>query len=86
MLQTHVLPIAHVRVPAKRARTLDPAKVQTLAEDILENGQKIPIQCRKDPKETEPRYILVEGYHRLEALKALGEETVTAYLVQARLR
>ena len=86
MLQTHDLPIAHVRVPAKRARTLDPAKVDELAEDMLENGQKIPIQCRKDPKESEPRYILVEGYHRLEALKALGEETVASYLVQARVR
>ena len=86
MLQAQVLPIAHVRVPAKRARTLDPAKVDALAEDILENGQKIPIQCRKDPKEADPRYILVEGYHRLEALKALGEETVTSYLVQSRVR
>lgn len=86
MLQSYELPIAHVRVPAKRARTLDQAKVDALAEDILENGQKIPIQCRKDPKQTEPRYILVEGYHRFEALKALGEETITAYLVQARVK
>lgn len=86
MLQPHVLKIDHVRVPAKRVRTLQPEKVEALAEDMLENGQKIPIQCRKDPKEAEPRYILVEGLHRLEALRALGEDTVTAYLVQARLK
>ena len=86
MMQPHALPIAHIRVPSKRVRTLDPEKVDELAEDILENGQKIPIQCRRDPKEAEARYILVEGYHRLEALKALGEDVVTAYLVQARVK
>jgi hypothetical protein len=30
------------------------------------------------------RFVLVEGLHRLEACKALGETTVPAYLVQAR--
>ena len=29
-------------------------------------------------------YVLVEGLHRLEACKALGEETIEAHLVQAR--
>ena len=32
------------------------------------------------------RFVLVEGLHRLEALKALGETTVTGFLVQARTR
>ena len=86
MLEQHRLPIESIRVPAKRARTLEPAKVEALAEDMLENGQKAPIRCRVDPKPGSPGYILVEGYHRLEALRALGEETVTAYLVQARVR
>jgi hypothetical protein len=30
------------------------------------------------------RFVLVEGLHRLEACKALGEATVAAILVQAR--
>ena len=30
------------------------------------------------------RFVLVEGLHRLEACKALGEETIIGYLVQAR--
>ena len=38
------------------------------------------------PKGPAPAYILVEGYHRLEAARALGEETIVAYLVQARVR
>ena len=29
--------------------------------------------------------ILVEGLHRLEACRQLGEETIFGYLVQARL-
>ena len=85
MLVQHTLPTDRIRVPSKRARTLEPAKVEALAEDMLENGQKTPISCRKDPK-AEGSFILVEGYHRLEAARALGEATITAYLVQARLR
>jgi sulfiredoxin len=30
------------------------------------------------------RLVLVEGLHRLEACKALGETTIAGYLVQAR--
>jgi hypothetical protein len=30
-------------------------------------------------------YVLVEGLHRLEALKALGETTIEGYLAKARL-
>ena len=30
------------------------------------------------------RFVLVEGLHRLEACKQLGEETILGYLVQAR--
>lgn len=30
------------------------------------------------------RFVLVEGLHRLEACQALGELTVSTYLVQAR--
>lgn len=80
MLKVNTIPIAAVRVPVKRAKTLDPAKVETIAEDILENGQTTPISVRADGE----AFVLVEGLHRLEALKALGEETVDSFLVQAR--
>jgi hypothetical protein len=30
------------------------------------------------------RFVLVHGLHRLEACKALGEETIYGYLVQAQ--
>ncbi len=80
MLKVKTIPIGDVRVPVKRAKTLDTAKVEALAESMLENGQTTPISVRADGD----GYILVEGLHRLEALKALGEEMVDGFLVQAR--
>lgn len=81
MLEKQSLPIDDVRVPAKRARTLNPARVQELAEDMLDNGQTTPIRVRADAE----KFVLIEGLHRLEALKALGEETIEGFLVHARL-
>ncbi len=72
--------IADIQVPVKRAKTLDAAKVEEIAESILEEGQKTAIQLRKSGE----GFILVEGLHRLEALRALGETEVEGYLVQAR--
>jgi ParB-like chromosome segregation protein Spo0J len=83
MLEKHEFEIARIYVPAKRKNTRDAAKVEALAEDMLENGQTTPIRCRRDAKAG--RLVLVEGYHRLEALRALGETTVVGYLVQGRV-
>ncbi len=74
--------IADVRIPVKRKKTLDPTKVDDIAYDILENGQTTPIRLRADKG---GGYILVEGYHRLEALRAIGEDEVEGYLVHAQL-
>ena len=74
------LTIDEIYVPAKRRKTLDEARVNVLAEGILENGQTTPIQVRQG----KGRMVLVEGLHRLEACKALGEEKIRGYLVQAR--
>lgn len=73
--------ITDVRVPVKRKMTLNQAKVQEIAEDILENGQTTPIRVRKGKN----GFVLIEGLHRLEALQALGEETIEGYLVRAQL-
>jgi len=72
--------IEQVYVPVKRVKTLEPDKVQSLAESILEEGQTTPIQVR----EGKGRYVLIEGLHRLEAMKALGEAAIDGYVVQAR--
>lgn len=81
MLKIESVPIDRIHVPVKRLKTLEPDKVRELAESILENGQKTPIRVRKDGD----RFVLIEGLHRLEALRALGEETVLAFLASARL-
>jgi ParB-like chromosome segregation protein Spo0J len=72
--------IEDIYVPAKRRRTLDPETVKVIAESMLEEGQRMPILVRRDGE----RLVLVEGFHRLEACRSLGEETITGLIVQAR--
>jgi sulfiredoxin len=79
MMRTHKLAIKDIYVPVKRRSTLDPKTVHDLAESILEVGLRCPILVREDGA----RFVLVEGLHRLEACKQLGEETILGHLVQA---
>ena len=81
-LDTVAVNVDEIYVPVKRRGTLDEAKVEALAESIIEDGQKIPIHVRPDPDKN--RYVLVEGLHRLEAQKALGEVTIDALIVMPR--
>jgi len=80
MLNRETIPIADIYVPIKRRATLEPKRVDEIAASILDKGLEKPIQVRADG----PRFVLVEGLHRLEAAKALGEETIVAFLVDAR--
>ncbi|WP_415776477.1 ParB N-terminal domain-containing protein [Sneathiella sp. HT1-7] len=80
MMKTVVIETEKIYVTSKARKLLDMARVDALAEDILENGQKSPIQVRLG----QDRYVLIEGLHRLEAIKALGEESIDAVIVQAR--
>jgi ParB-like chromosome segregation protein Spo0J len=80
MLKREKFTIAAIYVPTKRRATLKPAVVQEIAESMLQVGQQSPILLRQDGE----RFVLVEGLHRLEACKALGEETIFGYLVDAR--
>lgn len=75
-----MIKIAEIYVPAKRRKLLEQEKVDALAEAILEEGQQRPIQVRQGNE----RYVLIEGLHRLEAMKALGEPTIAALIVSAR--
>ena len=80
MLRAKKVALDDIYVPTARRGTLNMETARTLAEDILENGLKTPIQVRHDGK----RHILVEGLHRLEAARLLGDSTIDAYLVQAK--
>ncbi len=79
-MEDQIFRIEDIYVPVKRRRTLDPATVNTIAESILEEGQRMPIMVRRDGE----RLVLVEGLQRLEACRSLGEETIVGILVQAR--
>ena len=67
-------------MPVKQRATLEQAKVDALAADILANGMTMPILVRPDGE----RFVLVEGLHRLEAARSLGETTIAGYRVSAR--
>jgi ParB-like chromosome segregation protein Spo0J len=80
MMKRETFPIAAIYVPVKRRATLDQSRVDALAASILADGQQTPIMVRPDGD----RFVLVEGLHRLEACKALGETTIAGYRVDAR--
>ena len=80
MLLKQIFPVDKIYVPVKRMKTLEPAKVEAIAESILEEGQRMPILVRRDGE----RLVLVEGLQRLEACRTLGEETIVGVIVQAR--
>ncbi|MEN3950962.1 ParB N-terminal domain-containing protein [Iodidimonas sp. SYSU 1G8] len=79
MMKTVQVPIDQIYIPVKHRKGLDQGKVEKLAKDILENGLRIPIHVRRD----KDRYVLVEGLHRLEAARSLGEPAITSLIVQA---
>jgi sulfiredoxin len=80
MMKREAFPIEKIYVPAKRRATLNPATVDELAESILQVGLRTPILVRRDGD----RFVLVEGLHRLEACRKLGEATIAGFLVDAR--
>jgi sulfiredoxin len=79
-MKRETIPIANAYVPIKRRATLEQRRVDKIAASILDKGLQAPILVTADGA----RFVLVEGLHRLEAAKALGEETIAAFLVDAR--
>lgn len=82
LLRTITIPLVEIYVPTKLAKTLDATKVETRAEEVLDSGLNAPVQVRRD--EDRNRYVLISGVNRLEAVRALGEDTIEALVVQAR--
>jgi len=80
LLKSKKVAIDDIYVPVKRKKTLDAAKAEALAESILEDGLRSPIQVRQG----DGRLVLVEGLHRLEACRSLGETEIEAILVRAK--
>lgn len=81
MPKPEAFPIETIFVPTKQKKALKPETVAEIAESMLDIGQQTPISVRLDGD----RLVLVEGLHRLEACKALGETTILGVLVPAEL-
>ncbi len=80
MMKRETFPIDKIYVPTERRKTRDQKRVDAIAESMLTDGQQTPILVREDGA----RFVLVEGLHRLEAAKALGEQTIVGFRVAAR--
>jgi hypothetical protein len=72
-------PVEKIHVPDKMRKALKPEVVQEIAESMLDIGQQAPIVVRRE----KDHFVLVEGLHRLEACKALGEPAIVGVLVSA---
>jgi len=79
-LQVVVIKIEDIYVPTQRRKELDPERVELAAEKVMDEADQLPILVRRGKE----RYVLVKGVNRLEAHKALGEETIQALIVSAR--
>jgi sulfiredoxin len=80
MMKRETFAVADIYVPIKRRVTLEQERVDKIAVSMLDSGQQTPILVRADGA----RFVLVEGLHRLEAAKALGEKTIVGFRVDAR--
>jgi ParB/RepB/Spo0J family partition protein len=76
MTSVQSIPIDQIHIPIKRRKSIDPRRVKEIAESILEFGQETPILLRPDDN----HFVLVDGAHRLEACKALGETSIAALI------
>lgn len=79
-MKREIFAVSDIYVPVKRRATLEQRRVDDIAASMLQDGQQTPILVRPDGA----RFVLVEGLHRLEAAKALGETTIVGYRVDAR--
>jgi ParB family chromosome partitioning protein len=68
--------IENITVPAHRARGLDAAAVDRLADSITRLGLQTPITVRYDSDADD--ILLVAGLHRLEAARKLGWDKIPA--------
>ena len=57
-------------------RSADPKKEKHLRASLLEHGQQTPVVVIKG--EAEDRFVLIDGYKRVRALKKLATDTVEA--------
>lgn len=66
----------HLLVPRFAAlRLRDPERLARLTRSLRRHGQLMPVVVVRESDEP-PRWVLIDGYRRLEALRAIGEDLV----------
>jgi hypothetical protein len=80
VLKTVPIKLDDIYVPTGLRKELDQGKTAQAAEDMMDGEESKPIQVRQG----KDRYVLLKGLHRVEAAKALGEETIEGIVVAAR--
>jgi hypothetical protein len=73
-----MIPLDDIIVPKDRMRQLRPEKVDEFAESIAAQGQLQPIIVRP----YRGKYLLVVGWHRLEAKRKLERKTIEGRVVE----
>ena len=68
------LEIAHLTLRYAALRVMDPGRVSRLAASIAREGQRAPVLVVGD--------VLVDGFHRVEALRTLARDLVSAVALQ----
>ena len=79
MLKAVAINIKEIYVPISLRKELDNTKIELVAEKIMNDADELPVKVRQG----KGRYVLIKGIHRLEARKALGDETIEAFIVAA---
>ncbi len=70
----HDLEIAQLQRRYTGLRVMDPGRVSRLAAAIAEEGQRSPVLVVGD--------VLIDGYHRVQALEELGRDLVSGVSVE----
>lgn len=67
--------IGHLVLRYASLRVLDPGRVSRLAASMARDGQRSPVLVVGEA-------VLVDGYHRVKALEALGQDLVSAVVLE----
>ncbi len=70
-VENHCLQLRYGHLHAQNLRTLE-----MLTISIEQHGQLVPVIIV--PEEKEHQWVLIDGYHRVKALKRLGKDTIEA--------
>jgi len=73
------LELHQLEMKYERLRIADPGRQARLLASLTENGQQSPVLVVDVESD---RYVLIEGYRRVSALRRLGSDTVEAVVLQ----